>query len=496
MIRDVMIVGGGSAGLIAAITLKRKLPGLNTRLLRSPGIGVIGVGEGTTPLFPRFFFDELGLRPGPFYAAAQPTWKLGIRYLWGPRPVFHYGFTKALGSRRPGLERNAGFYVEQEFANADLWYALMEQDRALPRKETGEPAFFGHANLAFHVENQKLVDFLESMARELGVVIRDAEVKDVSLSENGVAALLLENGERVTADLYVDASGFRSELLGRALQVPYQSYADTLFCDRAVIGAWPRTNESIKPCTTAETMDHGWCWQIEHENMINRGYVYSSRFADDETALGEYLRKNPRANPAATRVVKFRSGRYATMWKDNVVAVGNSAGFVEPLEATSLMVIILQCRSLAECLLDSAYRPTPGVKALYNTAITAAWDDVRDFLAVHYKFNTRLNTPFWQTCRAEIPLHGAQAICDFYAENGPSALASAYLLSSQNPFGVEGYLAMLVGQCVPHRRMGEIAPADMAAWRAVAQDAASTASAGFTVKEALQHIRQPQWKWE
>jgi tryptophan halogenase len=495
VIRNITVLGGGSAGLIAAITLKRKLPSLSVQLLRSPSIGVIGVGEGTTQLFPKFLFEQLGLKPDAFYRLAQPTWKLGIRFVWGPRDYFHYSFTKPLGSRLPGLQRNTGFYLEEQFANADVWYALMEQDRALPRTEQGKPAFFNHANIAFHMENKKLVDFLELMARELRVTIRDAEVEQAITNGDDIEALVLPGGERVVADLFIDSSGFRSELLGRALAVPFKSYTDTLYCDRAVIAAWPRTTEPIKPYTIAETMDHGWSWQIEHEAMINRGYVYSSRFVDDDTARDEYLRKNPKADPAQTRVVKFRSGRYETMWKGNVVAVGNAAGFVEPLEASSLQVIILQCRSLADCLVDSAQAPSPSVKALYNRVITSSWDEVRDFLAVHYKFNTRLNTPFWQTARAEIPLSGAQEVYDFYVENGPSSLANNYVLSPQNPYGVDGYLAMFLGQRVPHKRMGEITEADRRAWQEVARETASIASAGLTVRETLACIRKPDWTW-
>src|SRR6185436_5095512 len=154
------------------------------------------------------------------------------------------------------------------------------------------------------------------------------------LGGEGIAALVAEDGRRITGDLYIDSSGFRSELLGRALQEPFLNYDDALFCDKAVIGGWPRTNEPILPYTTAETMDSGWCWQIEHENFINRGYVYSSAFISDDAAREELLRKNPKV-ATVPRVVRFRSGRYERSWVGNVVAVGNAAGFVEPLEATA-----------------------------------------------------------------------------------------------------------------------------------------------------------------
>jgi tryptophan 7-halogenase len=495
MIKNVIVLGGGSAGFVAAIALKRKLPSLQVRVVRSKDIGVIGVGEGTTQLFPKFFFQQLGLTPAAFYSGAEPTWKLGIRFLWGPRKHFHYSFSNTLESRYTSLQRNTGFYCDGEFSSPDLWYALMENDRAIPRNEHGKPEFFQHAHIAFHVENKKLVDFFEHAARNLGVEIQDATVEHVKRGPNGVEALVLPGGEELTADLFVDASGFRSELLGRTLEVPFKSYTDTLFCERAVIGAWDRTDEPIKPYTTAETMDHGWCWQIEHENFINRGYVYSSRFVDDDSALAEYLRKNPRADPSKTRIVKFRSGRFQTMWQDNVVGIGNSAGFVEPLEASSLQVIIIQSRTLADCLGESQFEPTPSVKALYNRVLTESWDDVRDFLGVHYKFNTRLETPFWKTCRAEIPLHGAQGVYDFYVENGPVALAKNYALSPQNPYGIEGYFALFLGQKVPHRPVKQFHAGELDTWRKTRDQFAAAGRNGFTVREALDTIRNPAWKW-
>lgn len=220
------------------------------------------------------------------------------------------------------------------------------------------------------------------------------EVTDATVTPErraaGMAALITENGERITADLFIDASGFRSELLGRTLNEPYLSYSDSLFCDRAVIGGWSRTDEPFKPYTTAETMDAGWCWQIEHENWINRGYVHASSFISHQAALDEFLRKNPKVSNEP-RLVKFSSDRYARNWVGNVVGIGNAVGFVEPLEATALQVICVESYTLADALIDSLCEPTPTLIKLYNDYNARAWDDIRDFLAVHYKFNTRLS---------------------------------------------------------------------------------------------------------
>ena len=207
----------------------------------------------------------------------------------------------------------------------------------------------------------------------------------------GVGGLRLASGRTETADLYVDASGFRSELLGKALAEPFVPYDRSLFCDRAVVGGWEReAGDPVRPYTTCETMDAGWCWQIELEGRVNRGYVYASACVSDEDAEKEFRRKNPMVGP--TRVVKFVSGRYRRGWVENVVAVGNAAGFVEPLEATALGTISTQCRLLASSLIDADGEVLPAGVAQYNEHHARSWDGIRNFIAVHYRFNTRLGT--------------------------------------------------------------------------------------------------------
>lgn len=486
IVRRILVLGAGSAGLIAAITLKRKLPHLEVTVVRSPDIGVIGVGEGTTLAFPRHFFEYLKLKPQQFYDEAEPTWKLGIRFLWGPAAEFYYTFSYEFQQRYPELSRNNGFFFSTDSPFAGPVSAFMAEDKAFPRRPDGTPQF--HNNHAYHVENKKLVGWLENVSRALGVQIIDATVT-AERGDEGISALITGSGERLTADLFVDASGFRSELLGRALGEAYVSYSDALFCDRAVIGGWPRTDEPIKPYTTAETMSAGWCWQIEHENWINRGYVYASAFIDDDSARQELLRQNPKiANEP--RVVKFRSGRYARNWVGNVVGIGNAVGFVEPLEATALQVICVEVSTLADSLVDSLCEPTPTLIELYNRFNAQAWDDIRDFLAVHYAFNTRLDTEFWRACRNDTQLHGAKFLVDFYRQNGPSVVAGAQLLHSSNSFGMDGYLALLLGQGVPHNKPYAPNPAEKTAWANRRAAWVAEAKRGLGVKECLGAIRK------
>jgi tryptophan halogenase len=283
-------------------------------------------------------------------------------------------------------------------------------------------------------------------------------------------------------------------LLGRALEEPFLSYDRSLFCDRAVVGGWERTTEPILPYTTAETMDAGWAWQIEHEHHINRGYVYSSQALSDDEAAAEFLRKNPKA-PTAPRTVKFRSGRYRRQWVDNVVAIGNAGGFVEPLEATSLMVVCAECQTLVDLLQHCALKPTDSMRRLFNRQMDYTWDDIRDFLALHYYVNTRLDTPFWRHCRADTDVSSLADLLEFYRENGPTGFARYTLPKPENNFGIEGYLVMLVANRVPYLAKHQASPAEQQAWHAHRAQFIAQAVSGLGVKEALTYVRHPAWQW-
>lgn len=492
MIRSIIVLGAGSAGLIAALSLKRKIPNVKVRIVRSPELGVIGVGEGTTPNFPRHMFDYLGISRKRFYELAEPTWKLGIRFLWGPRGRFDYTFAPQLDSHWTDLPRPSGFFCDDEFSCVDVPAALMRQNKAFPRQPNGAPDI--QPWHAFHIENVKFVNMLEIVAREAGVEFTDGKVTGSDRGEQGISAIHLEDGQRLEADFFVDASGFRSELLGKALEEPFESFGKTLFCDRAVIGGWERKDEPILPYTTAEQMDAGWCWQIDHEHHINRGYVYSSQAISDDEAAAEYKRKNPQA-PDSPRVVKFRSGAYRRMWVDNVVAIGNAGGFVEPLEATALMIVCTHCQTMVDFLLHSEMEPTDGMRDLYNELTKATWNDIRDFLGLHYKLNTAMDTPFWRHCRSDTDLSGIKPLLDFYEENGPTGFCRYRLPSTQNDFGIEGYFVMLVGNQAPYRKRHKVTPEEARIWEKHRADNIAQARRGIDVKEALAYVRHPGWRW-
>ncbi len=492
MIRNVVVLGGGSAGLLAALSLKIRVPQLSVRIVLSREIGIIGVGEGSTGDLPNHLHGFLGIDPGDFYKRARPTPKLGVHFLWGARASFDYTFSKTYVGAANGLPHLLGYYAWENCDALDLNSALMHERKAFARLQNGAPLL--QRNIAYHLENADFVAALEYYAIAQGITFTEGKMLSVERGPEGVAAIVLESGERVSADLFIDASGFRSELLGGAMEEPFESFDDTLFCDRAIAGGWERTDEPILPYTTAETIDAGWAWQIEHERHINRGYVFSSAFLSNDEAEAEFRRTNPKVQK--TRVVKWRSGRHARTWVGNVVALGNSAGFVEPLEATAIFVICNAARALAVALNDSERDPQPTGRDAFNKIVTRMWDEIRDFLAIHYRYNTRLDTPFWRHCREATALHGAERIVRYYEENGPSTAFACELLTPETSiFHLEGFYALLLGQKVPHRRVRPPTAAEQAIVDNVRDTHLHHARHGFGVVESLALLRGPHWTW-
>jgi tryptophan 7-halogenase len=211
----------------AALTLKRRSPQLDIQILRDPDIGVIGVGEGTTPNVHQHLLGGLGIKHRDLYERAAPTWKLGIRFLWGPRKDFFYSFVDDLNGVRPGMKMPVGYYCDEEFTNLSPPMALMGQGYAFQRDAGQMPDL--QPWFALHIENHKLVGLLEEVAVERGIRITDGKVTEVVRGEKGITALRLADGQCKEADFFIDASGFKSELLGGALEEPFQSFGKTLF---------------------------------------------------------------------------------------------------------------------------------------------------------------------------------------------------------------------------------------------------------------------------
>ncbi len=344
------------------------------------------------------------------------------------------------------MKKPRGYYCDEEFDFADLNSALMNKNKVCMRFPNGQPRH--NPNVAYHLENKKFVGYLEELATNEGIKKIDDLVADVICDEEGVKSLMLKSGERIDGDFFIDCSGFHAEIIGKALGEEKIDFSDALLCDGAVVGGWERTNETYHPFTTAETMDSGWCWRIEHDHLINRGYVFCSSFISDEEAVSEFKRKNPLV--ADARVIKFESSVVKRSWVKNVVAIGNSAGFVEPLEATAIGMICDSALRLSKALESANGQILASQRDIFNRVTQKNWLIIRDFLALHYKFNDRLSTPFWTAAMNDVKIGDAQQYVDYFRDVGPDfSILSTEL--RRDFFTAEGYLALLVGQKLPYR---------------------------------------------
>jgi tryptophan halogenase len=360
----------------------------------------------------------------------------------------------------------------------------MNFDKVGIRLPNGQPKV--NQNTSYHLENKKFVDFLERKADDLGIAKIDDVVNQVETGDAGVQRLFLEGGQEVEADFFVDASGYRAELIGKALGEDFMDFTNALFCDRAIVGGWKRTTEPYHPFTTAETMDAGWSWQIEHDDLINRGYVFCSKNLTDEQAIDEFRQKNPKLEIA--KAIPFPAGVHRRTWVKNVIAIGNSAGFVEPLEATAIGMICDAAVRLVKALQASGNRNLPIQQKIYNRITQTNWETIRDFLALHYKFNTRLDTEFWKTARAEVDIGEAQEFVDYYRHVGPdfSMLDSEF---RRNSFTAEGYMVMLLGQQVPFENTRNVSLNQQQAWLRIKHNLKNLAQGGLSVEDYLKWMR-------
>ncbi len=449
------VIGGGTAGYFAAIALKRADPSRRVTLVESSKIPIIGVGEATTPPMLPFLHHVLGVDVVDFYARVRPTWKLGIKFEWGPRPYFNYPF---------GDTQLVDAVVhEGSVLPCSLTSLLMARDRVPVFEDVlGVDSALAKLRFAYHLDNRRFVAYLAEHARRVGVEYLDRTVAGVVVAERGgdVDHLATQEGETLRFDLYIDATGFRSLLIEGALGSPYVPYDTTLLCDRAVVANVPHGGV-VKPYTLAETMDAGWCWNIPQGDADHRGYVFSSAFLDVDQAAGEMRRKNPGMSDFWT--VRFRSGRHRDFWLGNVAAVGNAYGFVEPLESTALHMVILEVLALSAELDRRRRDGGEPDRARLNRLCGERWDYLRWFLGLHYRFNARLATPFWRECRRRVNISGLDEWVDLYRAAGPLTAQGVARDTRDAVFGPRGVDILLLGQEVPCPLPRPTTPAE--AWR-------------------------------
>ena len=490
-IQRVVVIGAGSAGLLAALALKRAFDHFDVCIVHSRQNPVIGVGESTTAIFPPFLHRSLGLDVGEFFRAVQPSWKLGIRFEWGDpdNTHFNYPFDRAMSFQPTGLSRLPSYFCLSDMQDASPFSARMDRGKS-PCRRDRNGAVVVEDGIGYHIDNPRFLTYLMSKATECGITTMEGVMERVERSENGnVTSLQLEGDRQVEGDLFVDASGFRSLLLDKEMGTPFESYGSSLFCDTAVVGQWKREGP-ILPFTRAETMNHGWCWQIDFPYHVSRGYVFCSRFCDLETATQEFRAKNPQLE-RELRTIRFRSGRYRDFWVRNVVGIGNASGFVEPLEASALHVLVEQIRLVCRLLSEGNRRIVPALRQAGNQRFRELWNEVRDFLAIHYRFNRKLDTPFWQQCRADTDLAGAAELVKFYQAVGPSTFAGA-MIASGRIFGYDGFMTLLIGQKVATEFEARLSDSEIQAWIAYRARLREQCDAALPMEEALPLVLGPR----
>ncbi|MEW4448964.1 tryptophan halogenase family protein [Qipengyuania sp. JC766] len=398
----VVVLGGGSAGWIAASLLHHRWAGQggHVTVVESPQIGIIGVGEGSTPQL-KAMFDHLGISESEWMPACNATYKLGIRFTgWSERPGYESYFhpfpspvdlhTEPAFSRNCALARR-GIDVP---ALPDDWFlaARIAREARTPHPSANFP--FPPA-YGYHFDAYRLGEFLRDRAVAAGVRHLPAGVERVELASDGaVAALLCDTGERIEGDLFVDCSGFRGMIVQEALGVPFLSFASNLFNDRAVVMPTPHSGPFL-PQTESIAMRAGWRWQIPLTSRIGNGYVYSSRYISDEEAEAELRAAiGMKGNPQEARFLRMKVGRVSETWHRNCLAVGLSQGFIEPLEATALHIVIAIVLEFAQAYEKAG--SSDAERDAFNGRAAARYEGIRDYIVAHYRMNRRTDTPYWR----------------------------------------------------------------------------------------------------
>ncbi|NIJ19159.1 glycine/D-amino acid oxidase-like deaminating enzyme [Sphingomonas naasensis] len=403
--RGILVVGGGTAGWLTAAYLARFFEGrIAITLLESPEIGIIGVGEGAFPTI-RSTLKFLGIDESHFIRAASATFKQGIRFndwLHAPGPGgrrHHYLHPFEAPFYTEGASLVPYWLLQDPATRPPFAEAVTIQNRVAEAqrapKRPGEGDYAGPLNYAYHFDARRLAELLEARAVDLGVRHLRGLLTDVELDADGsIAAIRTAGHGRLEADLYIDCSGFRAELIGKALGARFQSVRHQLFTDRALACKIPydRPDAPIESFTVATAHAAGWTWDIGLEGARGIGCVYSSaHMADDEAAA--VLRDYVGHDRYSARIIPFEPGYRAAQWVGNCVSVGLSGGFLEPLESTGVVLIEAAVGMIAELFPHNG--PAEAPAARFNALMAARYANIINFLKLHYCLSRRPE-PFWR----------------------------------------------------------------------------------------------------
>ena len=410
MSKSVLIVGGGTAGWITAAYMARMLAadtpeGVSITLVESDEFGILGVGEGTFPII-RKTMGRIGLDESDLIKHADATFKQGIRFNnWKKNPADYpddsYFHPFQVASQHTDMDLLPywllGVAGDVPWAEACTVQQRVVDAKLAPKLIT-HPNYEAPLNYAYHFDASKLVEVVRQRAMDMGVKRLIDTIDDVKLDENGAIDFVQgQTHGKLKADLYIDCTGFRARLIGETLGSKFTSYKDQLFCDRAVAIQVPydRPDTPIPSCTYTTAKEAGWIWDIGLHERRGLGYVYSSKYCNEETAVAT-LKKH--IGPAATnlqhRLLKFEPGFRKIQWHKNCVGIGLSVGFIEPLEATGIS--FAEVAALMLCNLFPWSGDCERSATQFNKAMTKRFEHVIDFIKLHYYLSERNDTEFWR----------------------------------------------------------------------------------------------------
>ena len=424
-IRRIVIVGGGSAGWMAAAALSALLgPRVEEIVLvESAQIGTIGVGEATLPTL-RAFNATLGIDEIEFIRKTQATFKLGIEFAgWNPDRKFFHGFSD-FGPDMRGVSAHQLWLKMRAAGDAQSYgdYSISTVAAGLGRFAPPIPnrgSVLGSYSYAFQFDATSYAAYLRAFAERRGVKRIDARIVDVRLRPDGfIEAVLLEGGRAVSGDLFVDCSGFAALLIERSLHAGFEDWSKWLPCDRAFAVPSARTGEPT-PFTSSTAREAGWQWRIPLQHRTGNGHVFCSSCLSEDEAAGTLLANLEGEALGEPKLLKFTAGRRRESWKHNCVALGLAAGFLEPLESTSLHLIESGIGRLIELFPGRGFEPKLAQE--YNRLMARSYESIRDFIILHY-WASRRDGRLWDHCR-NMPLpEGLRHQIDLFGARGTVAL--------------------------------------------------------------------------
>jgi tryptophan 6-halogenase len=401
-IRRILVVGGGSAGWMTALILSRSLAaqGVEITVVESPTVGIIGVGEGSTPWL-RGFFDSLDIEEAEWMPQCHATYKCGISFEgWSTKPgcaSYFHPFASMLDNlTMTQFVRNSDARIRgaDVCADPDRFFiaACLARKQLAPKPAEHFPFDIWHG---YHFDAVLLGQFLHKKALQRGVRYRTAHVTHANLDEHGaIASVAMRDGGTLSADLFIDCTGFAGLLIDKALKTPFVSFSENLFNDAAVAMPTP-IGEKLPSETVSSAMKHGWAWQIPLTERYGNGYVYSTQFCSADQAETELrTRLGLLESEVQARHLKMKIGRVTQHWNKNCLAVGLSQGFIEPLEATALLFI----QQTASVFVEYLERGDLGesAQAKFNAHVNDHFEGTRDYIVTHYKTNSRTDTEYWR----------------------------------------------------------------------------------------------------